>query len=262
MVIASPQRLSNGQQRDKANMAVPASTLRTLHRIHRQLTDLRSRLDRGPKQIAAGEANLMRLAGLVDEAKAEVQKTQLATSQKELQLKDREGRIEDVRGKLNSASTNKEYQTLVEQIAADEQANSVLSDEILELFDKVEQVQAVVGLRQADLAKGNEEFGKLKQRIEGERGSMEADVARLTQECTEAEASLPDEVKQDFQRIVGARGEDGLASVEGEFCGHCNQRITPQMFNELLMEKLVLCKSCGAILYLPEDREPKRHADE
>ena len=28
------------------------------------------------------------------------------------------------------------------------------------------------------------------------------------------------------------------------------------MFNELLLEKMVLCKSCGAILYLPEDREP------
>jgi predicted nucleic acid-binding Zn-ribbon protein len=190
-----------------------------------------------------------------------VKKTQLATHQKELQLKEREGRIEDVRTRLNSASTNKEYQAWIEQIAADEQANSVLSDEILELFDKVEQVQGGVAETAADLAKATEEFGKLKQRIEGEKGSMESDVARLTSECSELEKTLPSDIKQDFDRIVGTRGEDGLACVEGEFCGHCNQMINPQMFNEMLMEKMVLCKSCGAILYLPEDREPKRRDD-
>ena len=242
-------------------MAVPASTLRTLHRIHRQLTDLNSRLDRGPRQIAAGEANLANLEAAVTAAKDDVQKTQLATNQKELQLKEREGHIEDIRAKLNSASTNKEYQTLVEQIAADEQANSVLSDEILELYDKVEQLGGVVNEKQAELSKGKEDFEKLKSKIEGDRESLETDVARLSKECAELQATLPVEIKADFERIVGSRGEDGLACVEGELCGHCNQKINAQMFNELLRENLVLCKSCGAVLYLPENREPVKNDD-
>lgn len=210
-------------------------------------------------QIAAGEANLNRLSEAVNAAKDDVKKTQLAASQKELQLKDREGRIEDIRAKLNAASSNKEYQLLIEQIAADEQANSVLSDEILELFDKLETLNQVVKVKVAELAKGQEDLAKLKQKVEGEKGVMETDVARLVDECEALEATLPRDVKQDYDRIVGGRGEDGLACVEGEFCGHCNQMINPQMFNELLMEKLVMCKSCGAIVYLPEDREPKRH---
>ena len=242
-------------------MAVPAATLRTLHRIHRQLTDLNSRLSRGPKQIEIGKANVAKCEAAVAAAKEDVKKTQLATNQKELQLKERESHIETIRGKLNAASSNKEYQTLLEQIAADEEANSVLSDEILELFDKVEQLQAVVGEQQQALEQGKADFQKLKDKVEGERGSLEADVARLTEECKELEKTLPAEIKQDFDRIVGTRGEDGLACVEGEFCGHCNQMINPQMFNELLLEKMVLCKSCGAILYLPEDREPKRRED-
>lgn len=237
-------------------MSVPTATLRTLHRIHRQLADLNSRLARGPKQIAFGEANIEKLDAAVQAAKEEVKKSQLLTSQKELQLKEREGRIEDIRTKLNAASSNKEYQLLVEQIAADEQANSVLSDEILELFDKTEALQSVVVDKEAEREKGGEDFAKLKAKIENERGSLEADVERLSTESAELEATIPPELKQDFRRIVGTRGEDGLACVEGEFCGHCNQMINPQMFNELLMEKMVLCKSCGAILYLPEDREP------
>ena len=42
-------------------MSVTASALRELHRIHRQITDLRSQLERGPKQVQAGEALLQRL---------------------------------------------------------------------------------------------------------------------------------------------------------------------------------------------------------
>ena len=36
---------------------VTAATIRTLHRIQRQLTDLRGRLAAGPKQIATGKAS-------------------------------------------------------------------------------------------------------------------------------------------------------------------------------------------------------------
>ena len=242
-------------------MTVPAATLRTLHRIHRQLTDLRSRLTRGPKQVAAGLANVERLQSLVNEASENVKKCQLATNQKELQLKEREANVEHTRTKLNTANSNKEYQTLVEQIAADEQANSVLSDEILELFDKVEQLKEVVKEKEADLTKGKAECDKLRNRVDSEKDSLEGDLARLNDECEELESSLPADIKSDYVRIVGTRGEDGLASVEGEFCGHCNQMINPQQFNLLLLEKMVLCNSCGAILYLPEDREPKRHED-
>lgn len=237
-------------------MAVPASTLRTLHRIHRQLTDLNSRLSRGPKQIAFGETRLKEVDEAVASAKEEVKKCKLTTSQKELQLKEREGAILDTRAKLNAASTNKEYQALVDQIAADEQANSVLSDEILESFDKIERLEGVVTEKEEEYKSAKGDFDKLKQKIEGEKGSLEADVARLDEERIELEKTLPSDIKQDFDRIVGTRGEDGLACVEGEFCGHCNQMINPQMFNELLLERMVLCKSCGAILYLPEDREP------
>ena len=39
-------------------MASLTESLRTLHRIHRQLSDLRDRLARGPKQVAVIETNV------------------------------------------------------------------------------------------------------------------------------------------------------------------------------------------------------------
>jgi predicted nucleic acid-binding Zn-ribbon protein len=242
-------------------MAVSAATLRTLHRIHRQLSDLRSRLARGPKQIAAGEANISRLTTAVATAKEEVKRCRMLADDKELQLREREGHILDVRAKLNACSTNREYQALIEQIAADEQANSVLSDEILELFDKVSTLQAAVKEHEAALEKGKSDAAAIRQKIDGAKESLETDLARLSGELSELEVGLPAELKQDYARIVGTRGEDGMAPIEGESCGNCYQTINSQMLNELLMERMVFCKSCGCILYLPEDREPKRHED-
>ena len=204
-------------------MAVPSATFRTLHRIHRQLTDLRSRLDRGPKLIAARKANLTALSEAVETAKQSVKDAQLATNQKELQLKEREAHIVTTQGKLNTANSNKEYQAFLEQIAADEQANSVLSDEILELFDKVEELSKAVKERESELGQGEGELAELTKKIEGERGSLEADLKRLTAECEQLETTLPSEVKQDFERIVGTRGEEGLAEIDEEYCGNCNQ---------------------------------------
>ena len=53
---------------------MPATTnvLRDLHRIHQQLGDLRERMDRGPKQIKAREANITRLEAELTQAKTDV----------------------------------------------------------------------------------------------------------------------------------------------------------------------------------------------
>ena len=76
----------------------------------------------------------------------------VATDQKQLQLKSDEQKIKDHRAKLNAAASNREYQILKEQIAADEMTNSVLEDEIIEAMEKVDQLQATIAEAEAALA--------------------------------------------------------------------------------------------------------------
>lgn len=248
------------REREFLDMSVTATALRELHRIHRQLSDIRSRLERGPRQIRLGEASVQRLEQALADAKETVKKTRMSADQKELQLRERENHIADVKGKLNACSSNREYQAFLEQIAADEQANSVLSDEILELLDKITEHQDAVAAAEADLAKGQAELASSRTRIDQERATLEHELARLNGELEAAEAKLPADLKQDYNRIVKARGEDGLAPLEGECCGGCFQTVTPQTLNELLLSKPVFCKSCGCLLYLPEDMQPKSDA--
>ncbi len=237
-------------------MTVNADALRELHRIHRQLTDLRGRLALGPKQVQAAAANLARLQLAVPQAKEALTKTRVFADDKQLQLRQREDRIKDLGIKLNACSSNREYQALKEQIAADEQANSVLSDEILEALEKIDEHQAQLHQAEQSLQMATEGFEKLRDRVENERQGLESELARVQSELAQAETSLPADFRNDYQRITRARGEEALAQVDGGTCGACYQMLSPQTINELRMSKPVFCKSCGAVLYLPEDRSP------
>lgn len=234
-------------------MSITAEALRELHRIHTQLGDLRERLARGPKQVAAREANVKRLEEALAKAQADAKATRVSADQKQLTLKSGEAKIADLQVKLNGCKTNREYQALKDQIAADQMANSVLADEIIEGLDKIEEMQRLVVEAQQHLAQGKEELAKTKSAVEGQLASMQGDVTRLEAELAVAEAKLPDDFREAYQRVAKVKGSDAMAPIENESCGGCNQRVTPQRLNELKLQRVVVCTSCGRLLYLPED---------
>ena len=234
-------------------MTDSAGLLTGLHHYHKRVADLRDRLNRGPKQIQARQAHLNLKNGERDAAKEKLQKTRLTVSEKELSLKERENRILDIRAKLNSCSTNKEYQALIEQIAADEQANSVLSDEILELLDKVEEDKEAVNVAAAAVQEAEEQLSTVTDKVEAQKGDLERDLADVEAKLKELESKLPQDVRGEYERVARAHGEDALAPLDGDVCGGCYQRVTPQMENELKLGRMVFCKSCGRMLYVAED---------
>jgi predicted nucleic acid-binding Zn-ribbon protein len=234
-------------------MSVTAAALRELHRIHQQLADLRDRVERGPKQIRAREANVAQLESNLAAARERAKQTQMALDRKQLDLKAGEQKVVDLRVKLNAASSNREYQALLEQIAAAEMAGSVLSDEIIEGLDKVDQLHVAVKEAEQHLTSGKQELEKVRRGIEETATTIRADIARLETELANAEQSLPADLKNDYQRVVRSKGADSLAVADDGVCSGCGQQITLNMQNELKLSRLVFCKSCGRLLYLSGD---------
>lgn len=235
-------------------MTISGTALRELHRIHKQLTDLRGRLSRGPAQVAASAGAVKRLETELEQAKESHKKARIASDDKQLQLRSREARVNDLKARLNTANSNKEFQTLKDQIAADLQANSVLEDEILESLERIDVLADKSKRAEANLAAAKAEATKVKSRVEGEQANLESELARVLDELKAAEKNMPGEFKSDYERVARVRGEEALAEVDGEVCGGCFQMLTPNMMNELYLAKPVFCKSCGALLYLPESR--------
>lgn len=231
---------------------IGTTVLRTLHRLHRQLSDLTERLDRGPKQIRAGEANAQHREELLAQTKAESKALRMASDQKQLQLKSGEDKVKDLRRKLNAATSNREYQALLDQVAADEMTNSVLADEILEAMEKVDAFQKNIADAEAAAAAAKQKVEQIRGEVAQRQPVLAADIARIEAELQQNEATLPDDIRSMYSRIVRQKGEDALAMVEGQFCGGCNQQIQLNMLNQIMLGQPVFCKTCGRLLYLPE----------
>ena len=237
-------------------MAAPpnigTSVLRVLHRIHRQLTDLRERLDRGPRQIRAAETHVQHCENELAKTKAEAKAMRIEADKKQLQLKSNEGKVKDLRSKLNAVTNNREYQLLLEQISADEMAKSVLADEILEALEKIDAFQANIAEAEAALAAAQQKAAEVRGEVAKIEPALKTDIARLEAELRQSEATLPKEIHDLYPRIVRQKGEDALAIIENQYCGGCNQQIPLNYCNMVMLGQPVACKTCGRLLYLPE----------
>lgn len=235
-------------------MTALAASLRELHRIHQQLSDLRDRLRRGPKQVEAHHANVARLEQILAQAQTQLKTGRVSVDQKQLLLKTSEAKVEELKVKLNSAANNREYQALKEQIAATEMTGSVLADEILEALEQIDEYQRLIGEAQGRLTQGKDELTRASQNVAAKAGELQAEVSRLEGELRDAEGVLPPDVRDAYQRMVKSKGSDCMARLEADSCGGCFQQLTPNMINSLQLGQMVFCKSCGRLLYMPEDR--------
>ncbi len=234
-------------------MEVDYTLFRTIHRLLRQLNDLNEQLEKGPRQVTIAERAEQAFVQELETVKAERLQSKMAADEKQLQLSEREARIEDLKAKRNGAGSNREFQLLTEQIQADQQANAVLSDEILELLDKVDQLDVAVTESESNLQKAQQETQKVAERVQAEMANLRSECERVGQELKENESHLPSDIKPEYQRVVQTRGEETFAETDLSTCGRCFTMITPQTQSELLMKQSVLCKSCSSILYIKEN---------
>jgi predicted nucleic acid-binding Zn-ribbon protein len=233
-------------------MAISADLLQTIHRVHRQLADLRERQERGPRQVKAREANAAKLDADLVAAQDVVKQTKALSDRKQLDLKSNESKIADWRVKLNACSNNKEYQTMIDQIAAAEMAGSVLADEILETMERIDQLELVVNEVKERQAAAKTDLAKFRDAVAQEGQVVAADIARLEAELGAAEKRLPADFRDDYSRVIRGKGADGMAKMEAGVCEGCGKQVTLNMQNHLLMGKPVFCLACGRLLYSPE----------
>ena len=236
-----------------AQIKISTVLLRTLHRIHRQKTDLDGQIARGPRQIKAGDALVAKAESEMQVIKENLTKANLLSDEKQLQLKSREDKIVDLQTKLNSAASNREFDLLKEQIAADKQANSVLSDEILEAMEAIDELEVELKDAQTEVERQTGDQAKRISEVESKTADLHKELDRVTAELEESEKQIPAEVIGEYRRVISAKGEDALAPVEEGSCGGCYQVLTTQYIDRLRMSVLIRCPSCNAFLYLPEN---------
>jgi len=235
---------------------VSADSLRTLHRLHRQLADLRGRLERGPQKVRNAQSYVKHQEEQLEQAREELKKLRMAADAKQVQQKSSEAKIADLKRKLNEAKSNTEYQALQHQIQGVRMTNSVLDDEILETWERIDQQKQKVAEAEAGLEQAHQKVRQIHEQVEEKLPGIRADLERCEGELERVEAELPGEIRELYRRVVRHRGEDALASIEDQCCSGCYTQIPLNVVSGVMLGHPTFCKTCGRLLYFPEETGP------
>ena len=232
-------------------MGGASSDLETLHRLHEQLKAVTDQLERGPRLIRAREQITQQKQQILDQKREFQRQLKKSADDKSLQLRTNEAKLEQLNFKLNMAASNKEYDILRGQIQADTMANSVLEDEILDLLDQIDQAKVAVAQAEQDLADSKAEGARVAAQVAAAEPGLRAEAARLEALVKEAAEIIPPEVRPLYTRLVQSYGPAAFALADGKICTGCYVNIPPQTQVELNQGKVLVCKTCGRILYAP-----------
>jgi predicted nucleic acid-binding Zn-ribbon protein len=215
--------------------------------------DIRGQIERAPRQLKAAQMALQAAKDAVQGCKDSIKKNRMEADRKQLQQRQYETKLYEWQGKLNAAANNREYQAVKDQIAADTQANSVLSDEIFEILEGIDSLQ----IKLADLERvckmTEEDSGKAESRIAERLVVLKRDLERVEGELKEAEAALPEDFAAIYHPLVKTRGEEAFAPLDERSCGGCNTGLPPRIIDQLRMGNPIACSSCGRWIYRPEE---------
>lgn len=232
-------------------MPSAAEQFNEIHRLRLAYRDVREQLERGPRQIKARRNRIQQGEEALEQSRQQLKELRGAADRKSLDLKTNESKIAELRTKLNTASTNREYDIIRGQIDADTSANSVLEDEILEVFEKVDRLQSEIREQEAHLEEVRQQTQQFAAEFEQQAVGLNAQAEELSRQIEQAESGLSGEVADRYRRLLEAHGADALAIVENGVCSYCSVHVTPQSNVLLRSGKVIFCGSCGRLLYLP-----------
>ena len=234
-------------------MPATDENLRDLHLLHQRARALRDRLSSGPKTLAARQAALAARQAELEAFRKAVQEAKMHLKKHEHSLQGVEGKIDDLKIKLNQVKKNEEYKALQNQIAHDNAAKSKLEEEILLRLDAIETKVGELAKLEADAKRFASDVAALQQQIQDQALAHKDQLRELETAITNAEIAIPEGFRDQYRRIVGRYGADALAACEEGSCHGCYTAITAQMRNDLInAHALCFCPSCGRLLYLTD----------
>lgn len=230
-------------------MSSATTGLQDLHQLHIRKTELEKKLNAGPLQIERQRKSIEKQKQTIEELQERQKKLRMSADEKTLQLKSNEAKIVDLKVKLNVVTTNKEFAIIKSQIDADKMANSVLEDEILEVYENVDRVHGEIAECENAHSAAVDKEQDICREVETARPGLESNISTLDDELKEAEKIIPSSIAEEYRRLVNAHGADALSAVYSNFCSSCNAIISPNEKVQLNLGELLFCRSCYRILY-------------
>lgn len=229
-------------------------------RVDQQIRGLQSRLRGAERFLKEQVRQLSEIETTRTSIQGQLRQLKASVSNLELETKQIDQHIEELRDRMNQAKTNKEYKALLTEVNTFKERRGALDDNELGHLDKVEKLETQL----AELEAAHEERTKLREVAEQDRKKREDEIRDRLEELKRQRAELVADVPPDaldvYERLLAERGEDAMAPLEvvdrkrhEYICGSSMMSVPMETAMSLLSGKLTLSPNDGCILYLTEE---------
>ena len=229
------------------------SSLIRLQTVDSEIYALRSEKSAKPDEIKAIEISFEAKKASLAELEKKLAELQKERKDKELELGTKEEGTKKLQGQLYGLKTNKEYQTMLQQIQDAKADASLIEDKVLELFDKADEIKGKVEREKLRLKDEEKVFLAEKKNVEDRIKEIDDRLSQLEAQRKQATPDIDPKILGQYERILASRDGLAIVIVKGNSCGGCNMFVPPQVINLIKMyEHIITCEMCNRILYIDE----------
>ncbi|MDD5120379.1 MAG: C4-type zinc ribbon domain-containing protein [Candidatus Omnitrophica bacterium] len=198
---------------------------------------------------AAFESKKQNLANLENKS-LEITKKR---KEKELELATNAEAVKKLQGQLYSLKTNKEFQTMQQQIADAKADGSVIEESILISYEESDKIKAQIEAENLKIKEEEKIFLGQKAKVQERIKEIDNRLAQLAAERGKIAPGIEQKMLSEYERILESRDGLAIVTVKDNSCGGCHMLVPPQVINLIKMyEKVVTCEVCNRILSLKE----------
>jgi uncharacterized protein len=173
--------------------------------------------------------------------------------EKESELKQGQEKLRKAKERLLEVKTNKEYQAMLTEIDTVEKSNGRIEEEILVLYDRIDEKKGFVKNHEKDLKQYQGSYETERKQIDAELSSIDGELEIQQKKFEALVPGLKPELRRRYEMIKGRRNGIAVVSARNAVCSGCNINLPPQLYNELQRsEELICCPNCNRILYWDE----------
>ncbi len=199
----------------------------------------------------------------VETAKGELQQTEVAIKNLELDVQTRRTTIGKLKVQQFETRKNEEYQRMGLEIERYSTEIAGLEDREMELLEKadaqkkaLEQARAKLAEREVEVKEELEDLDTLAAKWKSDRASEVAERERLAE-------GIDSGVFDNYQRLFKSKGGMAVVGLVDEVCQGCHMKVVKSTVIDVKAENhLAHCENCGRILYWWTDERTGKNRGE